>query len=129
METTRLAVVRDPCFEKHESSRLHPERPERLAAVHEALVPLHDALVEIGPRSASDDEILRVHDPEHLALLRSLEGARTELDPDTYVSPRSVEIASSWRGAWRGARRAAGSHSSAHPGTTPNGTAPWGSVC
>jgi acetoin utilization deacetylase AcuC-like enzyme len=93
MEATRLAVVQDPRFEKHESSRLHPERPERLAAVKEAIRPLHDALGEIGPRPATDDEILRVHDREHLALLRSLEGARADLDPDTYVSPRSVEIA------------------------------------
>jgi acetoin utilization deacetylase AcuC-like enzyme len=47
----------------------------------------------VAPRPATDEEIRRVHSADHLALLRELEGRATQLDADTYTSPRSPEVA------------------------------------
>src|SRR4029453_6642300 len=45
-------------------------------------------------RPAEDAELLRVHAPEHVRRLRSaVERAPLQLDPDTYLGPRSVEVA------------------------------------
>jgi acetoin utilization deacetylase AcuC-like enzyme len=89
----RLSVVEDPRFEEHRAAQLHPERPERLAAIREAIAPLRGECAEIEPRAATEEEILRVHGEQHWRFLESLRGKHAQLDPDTYASPRSVEIA------------------------------------
>ena len=63
----------------------HPERPERLAL-------LLDSFPSIEGRSASDEEILRCHTPEHLAHIRAVV-APTWLDRDTPASETSYEAA------------------------------------
>jgi acetoin utilization deacetylase AcuC-like enzyme len=88
------AVVEDERFREHRGPSGHPERPERLAAVHAAIAAREAELARLAPRPATDEEILRVHLPEHLA--RMAEAARrapVHLDPDTYVSPASLEVA------------------------------------
>jgi acetoin utilization deacetylase AcuC-like enzyme len=47
----------------------------------------------VPPRAATDEELTRVHEPRFIEALASLRGKRAYLDPDTYVSPESVEIA------------------------------------
>jgi acetoin utilization deacetylase AcuC-like enzyme len=86
-------IVRDPRFQDHVGPAGHPERPERLLAVERALEPLFDRLLDVAPRAASDDEILRAHDREHLERLEALRGRAARLDPDTYACEHSVEVA------------------------------------
>lgn len=45
------------------------------------------------PRPATRDELARVHTAEYLDLVESVDGRPAQLDPDTYTSPESVEIA------------------------------------
>jgi acetoin utilization deacetylase AcuC-like enzyme len=45
------------------------------------------------PRPATDDELLRVHTAEYLGALRKSSGRAVMLDPDTFTSPESHEIA------------------------------------
>jgi acetoin utilization deacetylase AcuC-like enzyme len=88
------AVVEDERFLEHRGPAGHPERPERLVAVHAAIAAREAELARLAPRPATDEEILRVHLPEHLA--RMAEAARrapVHLDPDTYVAPASLEVA------------------------------------
>ncbi|MCE2392402.1 MAG: histone deacetylase [Proteobacteria bacterium] len=85
--------MRDARFTQHVPPAGHPERPERMRAVDEALAPLGDALKPIAPCDAMDEDILRVHDRAHLETLRALAGRSASIDPDTSVSPRSYEIA------------------------------------
>ncbi len=95
MKVTRsVGVVADPRYLAHESPPGHPERPDRFAAVG-AVVERHgDALTAVPPRPAEDDEILRVHGDGHLAhVVEAVAAAPAHLDPDTYVSPRSLEVA------------------------------------
>jgi len=63
----------------------HPERPERLAALLEAF-PWQEG------RAATEEEILRCHADEHVALVRRIE-APTWLDTDTPVSETTYEAA------------------------------------
>jgi len=90
----RIAVVEDPRFRDHRPPAGHPEGPERLAAVHRALAARAPQLAPLPPRPATDEELLRVHTPGHLeALARACGGAPARLDPDTFTSPESLEVA------------------------------------
>ena len=87
-------IVQDRRFSEHRGPTGHPERPERLEAVHRAIAQRADELDSRPPRIASDDEILRVHDRTHLALLdMAVRQAPAQLDPDTFVSERSAVVA------------------------------------
>jgi acetoin utilization deacetylase AcuC-like enzyme len=90
----RIGVVQDPRFRDHCPPRGHPEGPERLAAVGDAIAERAEELESLPPRPAEDEELLRVHRRTHLA--RIAEGSRrapAHLDPDTYLSPGSLEVA------------------------------------
>jgi acetoin utilization deacetylase AcuC-like enzyme len=92
--TRKAGLVEDPRFREHRGPAGHPERPERLLAVAEALEPHRPALRTIAPRAAEDDELLRIHGRGHLA--RVADAARrapTHLDADTFLSPASLEVA------------------------------------
>ena len=98
----RALVVDDPRFDRHAPPGHHPERPERLTAAREAVARQAAAgtrFDRIEPRVATDEELVRVHDRRFVEALAKLRGETGYLDPDTYVSTESVDIA----------RRAAGS--------------------
>jgi acetoin utilization deacetylase AcuC-like enzyme len=92
----RTLVVDDARFDRHAPIGHHPERPERLTAARGAIAKAKAAGVRferIEPRGATDDELARVHDRRFVEALGKLRGERGYLDPDTYVSADSVEIA------------------------------------
>jgi acetoin utilization deacetylase AcuC-like enzyme len=134
----RAGYVYDPVFLEHTLPG-HPESAARLAAIMDHLErqgTLRD-LVEVPPRDATREELLRVHDEEHLA--RALAETRTDhgwLDVDTYVTPSSATAALKAAGGAIEAARAviAGELDSAfvwcgRPGTTPHPPNPWDSAC
>jgi acetoin utilization deacetylase AcuC-like enzyme len=45
------------------------------------------------PRGVRDEELLRVHDADYLSLVRETAGRAVALDPDTYTSPATYEVA------------------------------------
>jgi acetoin utilization deacetylase AcuC-like enzyme len=95
-QTHRALVVDDARFDRHAPLGHHPERPERLTAARQAIARARAAgaaLDRIEPRPATDDELARVHDRRFVEALGKLRGERGYLDPDTYVSAESVEIA------------------------------------
>ncbi len=88
------AVVEDPRFLDHSGPSGHPERPDRLIAVRDALAPRRDRFEPLAPRPATPDEIQRVHGPQHLdRIARACANAPAQLDADTYVCAESLEIA------------------------------------
>src|SRR5690606_20339441 len=92
--TRRIAVLDDARYREHRSPEGHPERPERLAAVGSAIAARREQLVSLPARPASPDEVLAVHPRDHLAALEAAARiAPVHLDPDTYVSPASYEVA------------------------------------
>ncbi|MBW2372186.1 MAG: histone deacetylase, partial [Deltaproteobacteria bacterium] len=89
-----LSVVEDPRFRDHAGPSDHPERPARLAAVSRALAPRRDRLESVPLRPAGDEELLRVHTRDHLALVaESARRAPCRLDPDTYACAESHAVA------------------------------------
>ncbi|UCE87053.1 MAG: histone deacetylase [Deltaproteobacteria bacterium] len=92
--TPNTAVLEDPRYRDHAPAGPHPESPDRLRAVARAIAERADRVVRRAPRTASDEEILRIHSRDHLAAIRAaVAAAPAWLDPDTYVSERSLEVA------------------------------------
>jgi acetoin utilization deacetylase AcuC-like enzyme len=92
----RMLVVDDRRFDRHAPLGHHPERPERLVAAREAMEKAAAAglqLDRVEPRGATDEELTRAHDRRFIEALGRLRGERGYLDPDTYVSAESVEMA------------------------------------
>lgn len=95
-----FALVSHPACLEHVAGPGHPERPERLIAVEEALRAggLWDRAIHLAPREASPDDLLLAHTPEHIARVREACARGAPLEPDTGTCPES----------WRAARLAAG---------------------
>jgi len=92
--TRRVGVIQDPRYHEHLAPEGHPERSDRLAAVEQAIASRAESLSQLTPRPAGDEEILRVHQRAHLeSIAAAVRRAPSQLDPDTYVSPRSLEVA------------------------------------
>jgi len=95
-----MLLIASPRFEEHVTPPGHPERMER-AHVFDAVAA---RWVDVGvasraPRPASRDELLRVHSADYLDAIALLTGRAVMLDPDTFTSPESIEIASLAAGA------------------------------
>ncbi len=89
-----VEVITDPRYAEHAGPAGHPERPERLRAVAEALDGFGGALARRAPREASPDELYAVHERAHVELVRRAAAAGTaQLDPDTFVSAASYDVA------------------------------------
>lgn len=91
----RTGVLIDARFEAHEPGGWHPERPERIAALRDALAGRHrDGLVPLAVRAAADDDLLLVHTLEHVRAVRdSARHERFAFDPDTWTCPASEATA------------------------------------
>ena len=99
MEQTRSAsavtIVTDPAYLQHETGH-HPENAGRLRAVARYLheTGLAAALPHLSPYPATDEDLLAVHTPRHVALLQRLAASGGgAIDPDTVVSPASEAVA------------------------------------
>jgi len=89
-----VEIVSDPRYRDHRGPDGHPERPERLGAVEEAFAAHEADLVRRAPRPAESEELLRIHTREHVeGVRRAAQRGPGNLDPDTFVSPESHEIA------------------------------------
>ena len=90
-----LALYTHPAMQGHRPGAGHPERPERLTAVLEALDAANLDLERTLARPASRAEIERVHPPRLVEAM--FEAAPTEglaaIDADTFMSPGSLEAA------------------------------------
>ncbi|HYS79391.1 MAG TPA: histone deacetylase [Anaeromyxobacteraceae bacterium] len=96
------AVVHHAWCQGHDPGPEHPEGADRLEGILGAVradTALRGAVREVQARPATLQDLLRVHAPEHLALVRkaaeeaSSAGGVRWLDPDTAVSALSFEAA------------------------------------
>jgi len=86
-------LVDDDRFLAHRAPYDHPEHPGRLRAIRTRLEAdgLAGRCQRIPAREATDEELERVHTPEHVAAIDAT--ARQpflQLDPDTYTNPESA---------------------------------------
>src|SRR6187401_2743129 len=95
-ERVTTLLVADDLFLEHITPTGHPERPDRLRAIARALSNERFAgLTRIGPKPADDAVLATAHDPRYVAAVRAAMPAEgiAQLDADTWVSPRSFEVA------------------------------------
>jgi acetoin utilization deacetylase AcuC-like enzyme len=85
----KTALVADRRYMKHFAGRVHPERPERIAAMIKMAEDLRrPGLKTFSPREASPDEIALCHSEGYIAAVERTAGAeRADFDPDTHASP------------------------------------------
>jgi len=94
MPEPHVQIIEDPCFREHRGPEGHPERPERLVAIDEAVAPFRDRIESVKARAAEPEEILRVHRKHLLDFLASTRGQPAgQIDADTYFSPSSFDAA------------------------------------
>lgn len=89
-------LVADPIFREHETPPGHPERRDRHSAVMKALdAERFSGLLRRGTTAASAAAIGRAHPGAYRdAVMRARPAAGfAQLDPDTWLSPRSIEAA------------------------------------
>jgi len=90
-----MDLVYSPEYLKHGTFN-HPESPQRLTAMISALKEsdLSNDITIKTPQMASEEDIRRVHSTEYVKHVKSFcEGGGGYLDPDTYASTESFQIA------------------------------------
>lgn len=91
------ALVSHPVFERHEVPPGHPECPQRMPAVLDALhaAGIYDGLEHVEAQAASRRQLERVHAATHIDNLaaRRPESGFEPIDPDTSLGPTTYEAA------------------------------------
>ena len=93
---SRTGFVYHPIYKEHFAGAGHPERPERLAIVLDALERsgLRDDLIELTPSRCAREHIERVHTTRLIDSIEELcKIAPAHIDADTAVSEKSFEAA------------------------------------
>jgi len=89
-----LVLVSSKRFVDHVTPAGHPERPERAQALDAVAAAFKEQGGEVvDPRSATDEDLLRVHTQEHVDAIVATRGKATMIDEDTFTSPDSDDIA------------------------------------
>ena len=89
-----VILIHSDRFAEHQTPPGHPERPERAEVMDAVAARWRERGAEIvAPRVASVEQLARVHDREHLRRMSETAGKSSQIDPDTYTSPESHEIA------------------------------------
>jgi acetoin utilization deacetylase AcuC-like enzyme len=88
------AIITGPVFSRHDCQG-HPECQARLGV---ALSGVPAGVKRLDPRKASEQELARVHDRGYIAMVRERcvscpPGRCMYLDPDTYITPDSFDVA------------------------------------
>jgi len=91
------AIVYSDKYLEHDLGPGHPERPERLRAIVEALRQAgywsSPNVQVMEPEPAGRDDIELAHDPEYVELIEKLSRFRRPLDGDTPVNANTFELA------------------------------------
>ena len=89
-----VILIHTDRFAEHQTPPGHPERPERAEVMDAIAARWRERGVEIvAPRAATTEQLARVHDTDYLRRISETAGRASQLDPDTYTSPESHEIA------------------------------------
>jgi acetoin utilization deacetylase AcuC-like enzyme len=89
-----LVLVASDAFERHLTPPGHPERPERAHVFDAVATAWRQKGGEVrAPRPASLDELAAVHHREHIERIAGTAGRAAMLDPDTFTSPESYDLA------------------------------------
>jgi acetoin utilization deacetylase AcuC-like enzyme len=89
-----VLLIASDRFSEHTTPPGHPERPERAEIFDRVAVGWRDRGGSTAvPRSATREELLRVHDEAYVDAIMATAGRAVMLDADTFTSPESCDIA------------------------------------
>ncbi len=89
-----LILISSERFAEHMTPPGHPESPERAEVMDVVAAGWRGRGGEVvAPREATREQLARVHTPEHLRRMAEANGVALALDPDTYTSPETYEVA------------------------------------
>lgn len=89
-----LTVFTSDRFADHLTPAGHPERVERAEVMQvTASAWRRDGGDVREPEPADESRLTLVHEPEYVAMIRETAGRAVSLDPDTFTSPDSYEVA------------------------------------
>ncbi len=87
-------LVFDDAMIAHDPGPRHPERPDRLRAIYDRLQSSDLQGVKwVEPDPVEREALESVHDADYIDTIDGLAGESARLDPDTHVSPKSVDAA------------------------------------
>src|SRR3990172_4273155 len=89
----QTGFVLDPRFMEHDTGYGHPERPERIGVLLQAVLE-QPGLRRVEPRAATPEEVTLVHEEAHFARVAHTQSLSSyAFDADTPASARSFAIA------------------------------------
>jgi acetoin utilization deacetylase AcuC-like enzyme len=89
-----VLLITSPRFDEHVTPPGHPERMERAHVFNAVAERWAERGVAIAsPRAATRDELVRVHTEAHVDAMAATAGRAVMLDPDTFTSPDSYDVA------------------------------------
>ena len=95
-----VVILHSERFVEHQTPPGHPERPARAEVFDVVASRWQERGVDVmQPPAATRDHLGRVHDAAYLHMIAGTGGRAVKLDPDTYTSPESFEIAGLAAGA------------------------------
>src|SRR5687767_6086244 len=95
-----LVLVTSDRFADHITPPGHPERPERAEAMQVVAARwARGGGSVLEPRPATDEELARVHQPAYIESVKATRGRAAMLDPDTFTSPDTEDVARAAAGA------------------------------
>jgi acetoin utilization deacetylase AcuC-like enzyme len=95
----KVAYITDEIYLEHDTGAMHPESPQRLRAINEAIVPLKNRLIFKAPIKVSENILSLVHSNEHIETIRAASELGENIDSDTICSVDSYDAASMAVGA------------------------------
>ncbi|HEY3884462.1 MAG TPA: histone deacetylase [Vicinamibacterales bacterium] len=89
-----MILIASPRFDEHMTPPGHPERPERAQVFDAVAAGWRDLGERVDePCAATRDELLRAHDVAYVDAIAAGRGRAAMLDPDTFTSPESYDVA------------------------------------
>jgi acetoin utilization deacetylase AcuC-like enzyme len=89
-----LLVISSTRFAEHQTPPGHPERPDRAEVMDVIADRWRQQGGEVAaPGAATIEQLARVHDREYVHRISETAGRVVALDPDTYTSPETYEVA------------------------------------
>jgi acetoin utilization deacetylase AcuC-like enzyme len=89
-----LTIVTSARFADHLTPPGHPERVERHEVMQVVAAEFRKSAGRVvEPRPATREELARVHDDSYIGFIRETAGRAIALDPDTFTSPDTYDVA------------------------------------
>ena len=89
----KVAYITDKIYLKHDTGAMHPESPQRLVAINQAVEPLLNDLICVSPIKVSASIIESVHSLEYIESIEYMSEYGGSIDSDTICSVDSYDAA------------------------------------